>query len=121
VHLTDSGAEQIGLYLQAKQLSSRVKEALQRALSLRDRISQTVAQRSRLEQRLKEIAQEQGRIRDNMGKLPQNSELYGRYVKKLDLQETETEKLQRDLDSLRAAEAGQRKDLSDYLQALDVE
>ncbi|MBI5855924.1 MAG: hypothetical protein HZB35_12010, partial [Nitrospirae bacterium] len=120
VHLTDSGSDQIGLYLQAKQISPRVKEALQRAVTLRDRISQTITQRTRLEQRLKEIAQEQGRLRENMGKLPQNSELYARYVKKLDLQETETEKLQRDLDALRTTEAGQRKELSDYLQSLDV-
>lgn len=121
MHLADSGGEQIGLYRQAKQLSQRVKEALQRAVSLCDRISQTVAQRTPLEQKLEEIAQEQARIRENMAKLPQNSELYGRYVKKLDQAETETEKLQRDLNTLRAAETGQRKDLSDYLQALDVE
>jgi hypothetical protein len=121
VHLIDSGSDQIGLYLQAKQLSPRVKEALQRAVSLRDRISQTVAQRIRLEQKLKEIAQEQARIRENMAKLPQNSELYGRYVKKLDQQETDTEKLQRDLESLRNTESSQRRDLSDYLQSLDVE
>lgn len=121
VHLIDSGSDQIGLYLQAKQLSPRVKEALQRAVSLRDRISQTVAQRTRLEQKLKEIAQEQARIRENMAKLPQNSELYGRYVKKLDQQETETEKLQRDLESLRNTESSQRRDLSDYLQSLDLE
>lgn len=120
VHLTDSGPDQIGLYLQAKQISPRVKEALQRAVSLRDRISQTAGQRTRLEQKLKEIGQEQGRLRENMGKLPQHSELYARYVKKLDLQETEMEKLQRDLDALRATEAGQRKELSDYLQSLDV-
>ena len=121
VHLTDSGSDQIGLYLQAKQLSPKVKDALQRAVSLRDRIAQTGAQRVRLEQKLKDIAQEQGRIRENMAKLPQNSELYGRYVKKLDQQETDTEKLQRELDSLRQTEAGQRRDLSDYLQSLDVE
>jgi hypothetical protein len=121
VHLTDSGSDQIGLYLQSKQLGARVKEALQKAVSLRDRMAQTAAQRTRLEQRLKDIAQEQGRIRENMAKLPQNSELYGRYVKKLDQQETETEKLQRDLDALRTTEAGQRKDLADYLLSLDIE
>ncbi len=42
-------------------------------------------------------------------------------MKKLDQQETETEKLQRELDSLRQTEAGQRRELSDYLQSLDVE
>ena len=120
VHLTDSGPDQIGLYLQAKQISPRVKEALQRAVSLRDRISQTAGQRTRLEQKLKEIGQEQGRLRENMGTLSQHSELYARYVKKLDLQETEMEKLQRDLDALRTTEAGRRKELGDYLQSLDV-
>ena len=54
-------------------------------------MAQTPAERARREQRVDEISQEQARIRENMGKLAPNSELYNRYVKKLDQQETELE------------------------------
>jgi hypothetical protein len=61
-----------------------VREALQRVSGLRDRLSQTSSRRGQLEQRTREITQEQAGIRENMGKLAQNSDLYVRYVKKLD-------------------------------------
>jgi len=121
LRLSDSGWDQITYYVQGPKVSSAVREALQKAASLRDRLSQTATRRSQFEQRIKDISQEQGRIRENMAKLPQNSELYGRYVKKLDQQETETEKVQKEVETLRGTEAAQRKELNDYLMALDLE
>jgi hypothetical protein len=121
VRLTDSGLDQTLVYMQGQQLRPALRDALQKAFTLRDRLSQTAAQRTRLEQRQRDIVQEQARIRENMAKLPQNSELYGRYVKKLDQQETETEKLQREVETLKNTETLQRRELNDYLSALDVE
>ena len=57
-----------------------------------------------MEQRIKEISAEQGRIRENMGKLAQNSELYARYVTKLGQQETEIEALRKEIQAKKAAE-----------------
>ena len=121
LRLSDSGWDQITYFLQGPQVSPVVREALQKAATLRDRLNQTVNRRTQLEQRIKDIAQEQARIRENMSKLPQNSELYGRYVKKLDQQETETEKLQKEVETLRGTEAAQRKELNDYLMGLEIE
>ena len=121
VRLSDSSLEEITYYLRGTQLSPAVRDALQKAVTLRDRIAQTSAQRNRVEQRVRDISQEQGRIRENMAKLPQNAELYGRYVKKLDQQETETERLQKEIETLRNSEVTQRKELNDYLLGLDVE
>ena len=75
---------------------------------------------SAMEQRMKEIGQEQARIRDNMGRLAHTSELYNRYVKKLDQQETEMEKLRKEIDSLKGTEEEQRRELNDYLVSLDI-
>jgi hypothetical protein len=121
VRLIDSGPETIGYYVQAKQVSPKVREALQKVMVLRDRLDQTVAGRSRLEQRTKDITQEQGRIRENMAKLAQNSELYNRYVSKLNQQETDMENLRKEIESLRAAEDRQRRELNDYLLGLDLD
>jgi hypothetical protein len=121
VRLLDTARETIGFYLQATQVSAAVKDALRKALDLRDRLDQTVARRGRLEQRVKEIAEEQARIRENMGRLPQNSELYARYVGRLGQQETEIEGLRRDIETQRTAEERQRRELTEYLLGLDLD
>ena len=107
-------------HLRATQVSDKVKEALQRVSTLRDRLDQTVQQGRRFEQQIHDIAQEQARIRENMGKLAQNSELYNRYVRKLDQQETEIDKIRKDSEALKKTEAQQRSELNDYLMGLDI-
>ena len=61
--------DQIAYYLRAREVSDRVKKALQQVVQLRERLNQTQAERTRLEQTVAAIAQEQTRIRENMGKL----------------------------------------------------
>jgi hypothetical protein len=121
VRLMDSGSDQIAYYLQAKEISPKVREALQRVSGLRDRLSQTSSRRSLIEQRIREITQEQARIRENMGKLAQNSDLYVRYVKKLDQQETEVEKNRKEIEALQSAEEALKRELNDYLMNLDLD
>ncbi len=121
VRLIDSGSETIGYYVQAKQVSAKVRDALQKVIALRDRLDQTAVGRSRLEQRTKDITQEQGRIRENMAKLAQNSELYNRYVGKLNQQETEIENLRKEIDGMKILEDKQKREFSDYLLGLDLD
>jgi hypothetical protein len=118
--LMESGIDQIAYYQQAKELSPKVKEALQRVVQLRSKLDETRAQRTRLEQRIGEITTEHSRIRENMQRLQQNSDLYNRYVKKLDLQETELEKLRKDIEALKVTEEDQRRELQHYVMNLDV-
>jgi hypothetical protein len=121
VRLVDSGSDSIAFYLQAKEVSPKVKEALQKVVGMRDRIGQTSGQRSQLEKRVEEIGKEQGRIRDNMGRVAQTSDLYARYLKRLDEQETELERLRKEIDALRTTEERQKRELNDYLVALDID
>ena len=120
VALTDAGPDVLGYYMRATQVSDKVKQALQRVSTLRDKLDQTVQQRRRFEQQIQEITQEQARMRENMGKLAQNSELYNRYVRKLDQQETEIDKMRKDIEALKGTEEQQRKELNDYLMGLDI-
>ncbi|HEY5870957.1 MAG TPA: hypothetical protein VI542_36205 [Candidatus Tectomicrobia bacterium] len=120
VTLSDAGPDVLGYYMRATQVSDKVKQALQRVSTLRDKLDQTVQQRRRFEQQIQEIAQEQARMRENMGKLAQNSELYNRYVRKLDQQETEIDKMRKDIEALKGTEEQQRKELNDYLMGLDI-
>jgi hypothetical protein len=120
VALTEAGPDVLGYYMRATQVSDKVKQALQRVSTLRDKLDQTVQQRRRFEQQIQEITQEQARMRENMGKLAQNSELYNRYVRKLDQQETEIDKMRKDIEALKGTEEQQRKELNDYLMGLDI-
>jgi hypothetical protein len=120
VALTDAGPDVLTYYMRATQVSDKVKQALQRVSTLRDKLDQTVQQRRRFEQQIQEISQEQARMRENMGKLAQNSELYNRYVRKLDQQETEIDKIRKDIEALKGTEEQQRKELNDYLMGLDI-
>ncbi len=78
------------------------------------------AQRTRLDQRTAEITAEHARIRENMQRLQQNSDLYTRYVKKLDQQETELDSLRKDIERLKNTEEEHRRELQDYMMSLDV-
>jgi hypothetical protein len=118
--LMESGIDQIVHYQQAKEVSLKVKEALQRVVQLRSKLDDARAQRTRLDQRIAEITAEHARIRENMHRLQQNSDLYNRYVKKLDQQETELEKLRKEIESLKNTEEEHRRELQNYVMNLDV-
>jgi predicted RNase H-like nuclease (RuvC/YqgF family) len=118
--LMESGIDQIVQYQRAKEVSPQVKDALQRVVQLRSALDDLRAQRTRLDQRTAEITAEHARLRENMQRLQQNSDLYNRYVKKLDQQETELEKLRKDIESLKSREDEQRRELQNYVMNLDV-
>ena len=118
--LMESGIDQIIYYQQAKEVGSKVKEALQRVVQLRNKLDETRIQRTRLDHRTAEITAEHARIRENMQRLQQNSDLYTRYVKKLDQQETELEKLRKEIENLKNVEEEQRRELQSYVMNLDV-
>ena len=121
VALTNLRSDQIAVYIRSKAVSDAVKKALQHLVQLRDKLAQTQAERTRLEQTVAEISQEQTRIRENMGKLAQNSDLYTRYVRKLDQQETELDDLRQKIEALKDTEARQQRELNDYLGSLEVD
>ncbi|MEK7350176.1 MAG: hypothetical protein AAB177_04840 [Nitrospirota bacterium] len=118
--LMESGIDQIVYYQQAKEVSQKVKEALQRVVQLRSKLDDTRAQRTRLDQRTAEITAEHARIRENMQRLQQNSDLYTRYVKKLDQQETELENLRKEIENLKNTEEEHRRELQSFVMNLDV-
>jgi hypothetical protein len=121
IQLMDSGTDLMVHYVRAKEVSQKVREALQRVVTLRTKLDDTRAQRARLDQRIAEITAEHGRIRENMQRLPQNSDLYTRYVKKLDQQETELEKLRKEIEVSKNTEDEQRRELQTYVSSLDVD
>lgn len=121
LELLSASSDVIAYFLKARQVSPKVKKALEKAVSLRDQLNKTSTEKSRREQRVNEISQEQGRIRENMNRLNQSSDLYQRYVKKLDQQETELENLRGEIRAYAESEATHQRELNEYLLNLEVD
>jgi len=120
IALSSLGSDQVALYLRNPVVSPAVRAALQKLNDLQQRVADTAAQRGVKESRVSEIGNDQSRIRANMDRLSQGSDLYKRYVKTLSEEEDELAKLRDDIAKLRDLEAAQRKAVADYIQTLEV-
>ena len=120
IALSNLGSDQVALYLRNPVVSPAVKAALQKLVGLQQKAADTAAQRAVKEQRVSDIGNDQSRIRANMDRLSQGSDLYKRYVKTLSDEEDELAKLRDDTEKLRDLETAQRRAVADYIQTLEV-
>ncbi len=120
IALSSLGTDQVALYIRNPVVSPAVKTALQKLAALQQKAADTASQRASKEQRVSDIGSDQSRIRANMERLSQSSDLYKRYVKTLSDEEDELGKLRDDIAKLRDLETAQRKDVSDYIQTIEV-
>jgi hypothetical protein len=111
----------IRFFLSSTVASTKVREALGKAIELKTKLSAVQRERAGVEQQLRSIGEEQARLRANLEKLPPTSAAYKRYLEKFDSQETEIEKLQADSKKLRDNEDQQRKEFEAYLLSLNIE
>lgn len=119
--LSNLGLDRIELYLRSRVISEAVRGALQKVIELRRSLDDVTRQIAELTRAIEEITAEQNRIRENMGRLSQTSDVYRRYEKKLDTQETQIEEAREKIAGLRQQETQRRKALEDYLMGLNVE
>ena len=100
---------------------SAVREALARVAQLRHALAETERQITDRSQRLTQITQEQARIREDMKTVTPNTPYYTRLLSKLNDQESEIEKLQRERDDLQTQRDKQGQALDAFILDLDVE
>jgi hypothetical protein len=92
LRLLDSAAiEQIRVYAQAREFDAKTREALDRILKLQGAIAGAQHKVKQADADREQIVQEQARLRDNLARVPANSDLQRRYLATLDKQETELE------------------------------
>jgi hypothetical protein len=91
--LIDGAADQIGIYAQAREFDAKTREALAKVLQLQQAVAAAQRQVTRLDTERRQIVEEQARLRDNLARVPANSDLQRRYLATLDKQETELEAL----------------------------
>ncbi len=107
-------------YINQKEISPAVKAALQEVVKRKQALEKVVRERTQFEQQIVVIGQEQDRIRQNMGQLERNTDLYKRYVQKFGAQEDMVEKMRGQIQKLSAEETLLRQSLDDFLLKLDI-
>jgi hypothetical protein len=120
VAVTSMQTGTIDFYVKSQTVSRSVRDALAKLLALKQKLADTTDQRNRVEAKVRDISADQDRIRANMDRLSQSSELYKKYVKTLTDQEEEIARLRDQTALLRDQEASQKKDVETYILSIDV-
>lgn len=115
----DAG-DQIALWIAAKETPQKVRQALAGLSEKLAVVTRHEGEAERLEQRQSEITEEQGRLRENLGAVPKDSDLFQRYLGKLNDAETELETVETALEKARQAAADARTAFADAVKKLDV-
>jgi hypothetical protein len=93
LRLLDGAPEQIRVFSQTREFDQKTRDALARVLQLQATVAEAQRGVAKVEADRKAIVEEQGRLRDNLARVPANSDLQRRYLATLDKQENELEAL----------------------------
>jgi hypothetical protein len=121
MEISNTNDETMRFFLSQPVLSAKVKEALQKAMALKAKVSTTQQELAQVNKELKVITDDQTRLRANLKETPPTAPVYKRYLEKLEKQENEIDKLQASQKTLQDAELTQKKEFETYLAGLDVE
>jgi hypothetical protein len=91
LRLVDGTADQIRVYVQAREFDDKTRAALVNVLHLQGAVADAQRKVTQADAERQQIVQEQARLRDNLARVPANSDLQRRYLATLDKQETELE------------------------------
>ena len=121
VELPGGDLSELLMYSRSGEMPKAVRDALTKAIRLRESIADLDRQIAARVQQIGEITAEQNRIRENMRVLPQSGQYYDRLLAKLNEQESTIEKLQTERKELTARRDAGRKELDDYLDTLNTD
>ncbi len=120
IQLTSLDVNALSVYTRGGAVSKDVKQALQKAIALKQKVQQSDRQIRQKEQQIKNISAEQGRIRENMGTVERNSSYYKRLLGKLEAQENDIDKLGKEIEDLQKSRDKDQQELVDFLRGLNV-
>jgi hypothetical protein len=101
--------------------SQAVVDAFREAQRLQSLVGDSQRALAALDKERNEIGQDQARVRENMGSIDRNSELYARYMQKLGEQETRLEAIVDAIGKTAAERDSRQQALSTYIAGLNVE
>ncbi len=107
-------------YARDGKASEQVVAAVREAARLAGRVSEVERQIATLEKERNDIAVDQTRVRENMGRIDRNTDLYARYLKNMGEQETRLEAIRTEIESARVELEKRRNELNQYVGNLNV-
>ena len=120
IDLAGAGDGTIQPYVNNASVPRSVRNALEGILGRRAAIQITIRDRREIETRRSEIVRDQVRIRENLSKINEESDLYSRYLDLLDAQETELSEIALGIIRYEEQEITQREELAAYIEALQA-
>jgi hypothetical protein len=120
IAMVPADVQQLISYSRTGEIPQAVRDALARAIQLKQNIIVLEAQISAKTSQVGAITEEQNRIRENMKTVASTTQYYQRLLEKLNEQESAIEKLQTERDALVARRNVLRNELSDYLNSLTI-
>ena len=118
LRLLDATDDQVKVFAQATEFDAKTREALTKVLQLQQAVAEAQRKVTQIDSDKQQIVQEQSRLRDNLARVPANSDLQRRYLATLDKQETELEAIAtRRTDAEKAVETA-RDALRTYVSQL---
>jgi hypothetical protein len=117
VRMTD---EQLVAYAKTGELDAKLRRAIAKIGDLRHAVNQHQRRLEQLTESRKQIFEEQKRIRNNLSRIPTNSDLYRRYLKKLNAQEDELEGLNKAIAAAQDEVNRAQDALTKYIAGLEM-
>jgi hypothetical protein len=121
IEILGGDVSQLIFYSRAGEIPQQVRDALIKAIQLKQAVVDQQRQIDEHEKQIQQITAEQNRIRENMRTVERQGDYYKRLIAKLNDQETKIEKLQTERDNLLKARDDAQKNLEEYLNNLNVE
>lgn len=120
IDLAADADDQIAAWAEDRTLPADVRRAMADLAGRLAVIRDHEAEAERLEQRQAEIGEEQARLRENLGAVPKDSDLFQRYLGKLNDSESELERVGADLAEARHAVDAARAEFRQSVRKLNV-
>ncbi|MCC6676873.1 MAG: hypothetical protein IT436_06995 [Phycisphaerales bacterium] len=121
IGLIDFDSTTLLTYSKEGKVSQKVVDAFRDAAARKRAVDDAQTKVRNLETERAEIDKDQSRIRENMKTLDKGSQVYSRYLQKLDTQETRLEALAKEIEEARVTAQKMETEFQAYIAALNVE
>jgi chromosome segregation ATPase len=118
MQLSSASNEVIAAFARNTELDKATRDAFSRIVTLQSDVARHQQRLTILDNERKTIVSDQERLRGNLGSVPRDSDLYKRYLAKLEEQENALEKLAKDRTATEQALTAARQALSEFIAKL---
>ena len=120
VHISTLSWDNLTVYSKTGTLSAPVRRAFARMADMRGGIAEHRRLVKTLDKERANVFNDQRRVRDNLARIPRGGDLYNRYLRKMNRQETFLEKLAVDMDDTREKLKKAEDALAAYVAKLEL-